>query len=95
MNNNNQNNFFNGFLWGAIIGGGLVFFLSTKKGKNLLKTLSESGLEELSELVEKQFDEEEYFDEEASNGNGIVKQTKEPERKESRPIHKRFFRRKS
>ena len=44
MNNNHSNKFFDGFLWGAIIGGGLVFFLSTKKGKKLLETITKEGV---------------------------------------------------
>lgn len=53
MNNNNGNNgFFSGFLLGAVIGGAAVFFLGTKKGKQLLKTVSEEGLDGISDLVE-------------------------------------------
>lgn len=50
-NNNSGNKFFSGFLWGAIIGGGLVFLLSTKKGKKLLQLISDKGLEGLSSLI--------------------------------------------
>lgn len=56
MNNNGNNNqhsnggFINGLLLGVIIGGGAVFLLGTKKGKKLLKTLTEEGLEGISEL---------------------------------------------
>lgn len=50
-NNNSGNKFFSGFLWGAIIGGGLVFLLSTKKGKRLLQLISDKGLEGLSSLI--------------------------------------------
>lgn len=50
MNNNNHGGgFINGFLWGAIIGALVVFLLGTKKGKNILKLISEESLE-LSEL---------------------------------------------
>jgi len=58
MNNNHGNKFFDGFLWGAILGGGLVFLLGTKKGKKLLKTITEEGVEGLSEILEAQMDEE-------------------------------------
>lgn len=48
--NNRGGSFFAGFLWGIIIGAALVFFIGTKKGKRLLKVISEEGLE-LSELL--------------------------------------------
>lgn len=55
MTNNNGSNgngskFLTGLMWGALIGGGLVFLLGTKKGKRIIKMLSEEGLE-LSELL--------------------------------------------
>lgn len=59
MNNNHGNRFFDGFLWGAMIGGGLVFLLGTKKGKKILKMITEEGVEGLSEILEAQMDEEE------------------------------------
>lgn len=63
MNNNpNNSGFLNGFLLGALIGGGLVFLLGTKKGKRLLKTLTSEGLEgvsELTDLIDNIGDEEE------------------------------------
>ncbi len=54
MNNNESRqggNFFQGFLWGAIIGGGIVFLLGTKKGKRLLKTITEEGLDNISDII--------------------------------------------
>ncbi len=57
MNNNHNNRFFDGVLWGAIIGGGLVFLLGTKKGKKILKMITEEGVEGLSEILEAQMDE--------------------------------------
>jgi len=55
MDNNNQNNgkFFSGFLIGFIVGAAVVFFLGTKKGKRLLKTISEKGINNISNLLEK------------------------------------------
>lgn len=87
MNNNHGNKFFDGFLWGAIIGGGLVFLLGTKKGKKILKMITEEGVEGLSEILEAQMaeEEEDLEDEETSeidevvekpkiiNGNGVSK----------------------
>lgn len=42
--------FFNGFMWGLFVGGLAVFLLGTKKGRKLLKLISEEGLEGLAEL---------------------------------------------
>lgn len=36
--------FFNGFFWGAMIGGGVAYLLSTKKGRNLLGELVQDGI---------------------------------------------------
>lgn len=72
MNSNNSGgSFVNGFLWGAIIGAGVVFLLGTKKGKKLLKTITEEGLEGvsgLSELVEEYSADEEEKQEKDLNG---------------------------
>lgn len=50
--NNNQGNggFLVGLLIGLIIGGGAVFLFGTKRGKKILKTLTEEGLDSVSEL---------------------------------------------
>lgn len=53
-NNNGGNKFLNGFLLGALIGAGTVFLLSSKKGKKLLKILSEGGLDKISDFLEEQ-----------------------------------------
>ena len=50
MNSNNK--FFGGFLMGLLIGGAAVFLFGTKSGKNLLKIISEQGLEGISDLME-------------------------------------------
>lgn len=52
MNNNSKGGFLHGFLWGAIIGAIVVFLLTSKKGKKILKFLTEEGLEGVSELEE-------------------------------------------
>ena len=46
------NNFFGGFLLGLLVGGFLVFVLGTKKGKRLLKVISEEGLDNISNILE-------------------------------------------
>ncbi|OGH42599.1 MAG: hypothetical protein A3B53_01740 [Candidatus Levybacteria bacterium RIFCSPLOWO2_01_FULL_42_15] len=53
MNNSeHHNNFWSGFLMGAIVGALVVFFLATKKGKRLLRIITEEGSEGISELEE-------------------------------------------
>ena len=42
-----------GFLLGLIIGGGAVFLLGTDKGRKILKSLTEEGFGELSEIIER------------------------------------------
>ncbi|MEK7502459.1 MAG: hypothetical protein AAB609_02950 [Patescibacteria group bacterium] len=108
MNNNHNNKFFDGFLWGAIIGGGLVFILGTKKGKKILKMITEEGVEGLSEILEAQMDEGDLEDgEEMENmteapeepllrGNGVSKNSQSKESQgEAKSSRKRFFRKKS
>ena len=56
--NNSGSKFMTGLMWGAIIGGGLVFLLGTKKGKRIIKTLSEEGIE-LSQLLGNDDEDEE------------------------------------
>lgn len=52
MNNqqNSSGGFGNGFLLGVLLGGGVVFLLGTKKGKQLLKVITEEGWERAAEL---------------------------------------------
>lgn len=47
---NNGGNFLPGFLLGAVLGSGIIFLFGTKKGKILLKTITEEGLEGISEV---------------------------------------------
>lgn len=58
MNNNHHGGSFHAFMWGAILGAGAVFLLGTKKGKQILKTISEEGVE-LSDLFDVEEDAEE------------------------------------
>lgn len=106
MNNNGNhgNKFFEGFIWGAIIGGTIVFLMGTKKGKKLLKAITEEGVGNLADIIDEGIDEEE-FDEEPSiskapkdkededeeiTGNGLSSE------KSAKPsIRKRFFKRRS
>lgn len=49
---NTNNGFVSGFIVGVVVGAAVVFLFFTKKGKKLLKLLSEEGLEGVSELEE-------------------------------------------
>ena len=49
--------FSDGFLLGALIGGAAVFLLGTKKGNKILKSITEEGLDGLTEIIEN-FEEE-------------------------------------
>jgi len=92
-NNNGGNKFLNGFLLGALIGAGAVFLLSSKKGKHLLKTLSEEGLDNISELLRQEDqivgDEENELEQEKKEPNGEEGHAQEINKK---PLVKRFFR---
>ena len=60
----NDNKFTTGFLLGLILGGGAVFLLGTKTGKNLFKIVSEQGLDGLLNLLEEyNFDDLEEMEE--------------------------------
>ena len=58
-NNNSGNNFFSGFLLGALVGAAIVFLFGTKKGKRLLKVISEEGLDNISNILDEVAEEEE------------------------------------
>lgn len=105
---NNQNDsskgggFFNGFLLGALIGGGAVFLLGTKKGKKLLKIITEGGLEGISEIedVIEDMQEEKELDQiqqqPIPHGNGLTKKDTVSEETQSplsklKTTGKRFF----
>lgn len=65
-NNNNQTDgkFFNGFLLGLLVGAFVVFLLGTKKGKKLLKAISEGGQDNISDILDKSVDLDEAVEEE-------------------------------
>lgn len=69
-NNKSGNNFFSGFLLGALIGAAIVLLFVTKKGKRILKVISEKGLDDISNLLEKAektVDLDEIFEEDESS----------------------------
>lgn len=53
-----DNRFFNGFIIGLILGAAVVFLFGTKRGKKILKTISEEGLENITKVLEEIEDEE-------------------------------------
>lgn len=89
MENNNSNSgskFINGFLLGALIGAGVVFLLGTKKGKKLLKAISEEGLGNISNILEEEkVDDIDDLDEDKEVEKVIPSE-------EVRPKVRRFFR---
>lgn len=50
QNNQHHNGFGSGFIFGFIVGAAVIFFLFTKRGKQLLKIISEEGLEGIAEF---------------------------------------------
>jgi gas vesicle protein len=93
-NNKSNNNFFGGFLFGVLIGAAIVFLLGTEKGKKILKTISENGMDNLDNLLEKAgkaTDLDEVYEEEEDE---IIPETKVIAREsvEEKPKTRRFFR---
>lgn len=100
--NNHEGKFSTGFLLGLIIGGGAVFLLGTKTGKNLLKIVSEQGLDGIISVLEDYNleDLEEYEEDiEESPGqtpNGHAKETivtQKPKEETKEAPKRRFFKR--
>ena len=96
---NNESKFSNGFILGLLIGGGLVFLLGTKTGKNITKIISDQGLDGLLNLLEEydvsnleeEGDEEEFNPEVKTNS---VKEDHQVLEEEVKPApKKRFFKR--
>ncbi len=48
--------FMKGVFFGALLGGGAAFLLGTKRGRKILKVVSEEGLDNISELGGKMMD---------------------------------------
>jgi hypothetical protein len=99
-----EGRFSNGFILGLIIGGGLVFLIGTKTGKKLLKTLSEEGVEGITNLLEEAdfegYDEEipeEVVEEKIvpSHNEHIEVEVKKPEEETKKSSKKRFFKKPS
>jgi hypothetical protein len=93
----NDNKFTTGLLLGLILGGGAVFLLGTRTGKNLLKIISEQGMDGLTDLLEEydlsDLEEVEEMPEDGvSETNGEVKEGSATEEPKKSP-KKHFFRR--
>lgn len=68
------------FLFGALIGGGIVFLLGTKKGKQLLKVITEEGLDGIANIGDIVEDvEDEYEDQGIIENNPVVEEVKKTE----------------
>jgi gas vesicle protein len=95
--NNNNSHFTTGLLLGLILGGGAVFLLGTRTGKNLLKIISEQGMDGLTDLLEEYdlSDLEEVEDIEDEPGDGVQEESSSAKATEGqgKTPKKHFFRR--
>lgn len=97
-NNKSSNNSFGLFLLGVLVGAAVVFLLGTKKGKRILKAISEEGKGKLSNLLDKIENsvDLEPASAKTSEGQGMNLEYVEPvSRKnivEEKPRVRRFFR---
>ena len=84
------NKFVNGFLLGALVGAGVVFFLGTEKGKKLLKAISEEGAENISSILEaaQKFENPDEMDDE--DVPGPIEAVKPKVKRFFRGVSKRF-----
>jgi hypothetical protein len=102
MNNNHDGKFSIGFLMGLLLGGGVVFLLGTRTGKNILKIISEQGLDGVLNLLEEyNFSDLEEFEEVESEESDFAEATsdksegqdKEESDEAPKSPKKRFFKR--
>ncbi|MGA2911072.1 MAG: hypothetical protein ABSE17_00325 [Candidatus Levyibacteriota bacterium] len=82
----NDNKFTTGLLLGLILGGGAVFLLGTRTGKNLLKIVSERGMDGLVELLE-EYNFDDLEEEEMADEGEIPAEEVQPESKEETSSH--------
>lgn len=87
--------FFNGFFWGAVLGGGAAYVLSTKKGRATVKELLSQGLDMLEDKAASKVAQVEKM---VSPVPNVVEEmtieetlTASPEIKEKADSTKRFF----
>ena len=90
-NNHTEGGGMNGFFLGLLMGAGLTLLFTTKKGKRIVKTLTEEGLEDLSKLqdiIDTLKDEEVTpFDVKEESAPKIT----ETESEVTKPSSRRFF----
>jgi gas vesicle protein len=96
-NSQHHHGHMNGFLLGVIVGAALVFLLATKKGKKILKLISEEGIESLTDLLKDEDVEEVYAEDQVPEEPIIqpdVEVKQEQDAVSPKPKKKRFFKRK-
>ena len=84
-----------GFTWGMIVGGAVVLMLTTKKGREILKELTEGGIDGLEEYIDvekikaltSEFTDEDSVEESRETSKNPVSTEKKVFKK-----RKRFFR---
>ncbi len=89
-NNQTEGGGINGFFLGVILGAGMTLLFTTEKGKKIVKTLTEEGLEDLSKLqdmIDVLKDEDTALDVKEETAPKIAE--KEPE--VTKPSTRRFF----
>ncbi len=92
--------FINGFFWGAVLGGGFAYLISTKRGREFLKDLVQDGMDMLEEATMPEQEEviEKPIIAEPSTSVSEENVIEEPESvshvqsKKVDPARKRFFR---
>lgn len=63
MEEKHSGKFTSGLLWGLIVGGTLALLFSTKKGKKILREISEAGIEAIENLSNIETQEEHSVEE--------------------------------
>jgi gas vesicle protein len=91
----NDSKFSTGLLIGLIIGGGAVFLMGTKTGRNLVKIISERGMDGIAELLEEyNLDDLVEMEDEGEVSTDEVGQNEESidrVAEESKPVYKKHF----
>lgn len=88
MDDRRSSGSFNAFLLGTIFGGALIFLLGTKKGRKILRDLTDAG-SEMYENLSNIEDIEEFSDDLEQDASSEAAQDKAKENGES--FGKRFF----
>jgi len=86
-----RNNFLDGFVLGAVIGGAAVFLLGTKKGREVLSIVKEEGLSRFGKFEDMFHEYEEDMEDEVEELAEGVKSMAHKESK-STPTRKKLFR---